>query len=100
MNWLDDWIRQNMPIDWLPAAEPPDAETASHGELLITKNVVQIEVSEDLLMDCGVIPDTRPPRKPPTRRERFRWWRAAARERAACWAYRRIAGYDVPESDY
>lgn len=68
-------------------------------ELLITKHVAYLQVPEELLMDCGVIPDTRPPRPPPSRRTRFRWWRAAARDRLARRAYRVIAGEDVPEPD-
>lgn len=51
----------------------------------------------EMLMDCGVIPDTRPPLPPPTRRVRFRWWRSRQRERLAYWLFRRVAGFGVPE---
>lgn len=69
------------------------------GELLVQKHTCPIEVPEELLMDLGVIPDTRPPRPPPSRRTRFRWWLAGQRERAARAAYRLIAGYDPPGGD-
>lgn len=67
-------------------------------ELLIQKHVCYIEVSNDLLMEYGVIPDTREHRPIP-RRTRLRWWLAGQRERAACLAYRLIAGYGPPEGD-
>jgi hypothetical protein len=66
-------------------------------ELLLDKQACYIQVPNELLMDCGVIPDTRT-HKPPSRRDRIRWSSAAPRDRATRWAYRRIAGYDVPES--
>jgi hypothetical protein len=55
-----------------------------------------IQVPDELLMDAGVIPDTRV-RRPPSLRSRLRWRVAAARERAGGLAYRLIAGHDVPE---
>lgn len=54
--------------------------------------------SDELLMDYGAIPDTRPPVHVPWRR-RLRWRLTAKREVLARWAFRRIAGYDVPEAD-
>jgi hypothetical protein len=54
--------------------------------------------SDEMLMDCGVIPDTRPKVKYPWR-SRLRWRFAEARERLASRAYRLIAGYDVPERE-
>lgn len=68
-------------------------------ELLVTKHAAYIPVSDELLMDMGVIPDTRE-RKPVPRRTRLRWWLSARRERAAEAAYRLIAGHDVPEQDW
>jgi hypothetical protein len=58
---------------------------------------VEMSIPRELLMDWGVIPDTRPAPAPPSRRERFRWWIAGSRERAAELAYRLIAGFGVPE---
>lgn len=68
-------------------------------ELLIQKDAVYIPVSEELLMDFGVIPDTRPPRPPVPWHRRLRWKLSAARTRAAEVAYRLISGTDVPERD-
>ena len=71
-------------------------------ELFITKHVAHILVSEEMLMDCGVIPDTRPPPPPPPPvpwRRRLRWRLADARERAAARAYRLISGRSLPEDD-
>ncbi len=57
-----------------------------------------VMASDELLMDYGVIPDTRPPARVPWRR-RLRYRLHGKREGLARWAFRRIAGYDVPESD-
>ncbi len=40
-----------------------------------------IQVSEEVLMDQGLIPDTRPPLPPPPWRTRLRWWVEVRRER-------------------
>lgn len=65
----------------------------------VTKYAGLVQMSEYAAMDYGLIPDTRPPLPPPTRRERFRWWRqqavAQARTRLATW----IAGYDITDRD-
>jgi hypothetical protein len=66
-------------------------------ELLVKKMQALIPISYELLMDLGVIPDTRPPRKPPTRRERFRWWRSGLRDRFSIWLYERVSGQSFPE---
>lgn len=68
-------------------------------ELLVTKHTAHILVSEEMLMDCGVIPDTRPPPPPVPWRRRLRWRLADARERAAALAYRLISGHSLPEDD-
>jgi hypothetical protein len=73
-------------------------EAVGRPELLVTKHAMTLPVSEELLMDCGAIPDTRE-RKPIARRARLRWWLSGRRERAAELAYRVIAGHDVPEED-
>jgi hypothetical protein len=59
----------------------------------VVKATGWIHVSEEILMDEGIIPDTRP--QPPfwlRQRRRLRWKLAALRERAARLAYRVIAG--------
>jgi hypothetical protein len=61
-------------------------------ELLIDKNVLYITVPEELLMDCGVIPDTRP-RVNASLWWRMRWHIQVARENLARAAFRLIAGY-------
>lgn len=58
-----------------------------------------VQVPDELLMDTGVIPDTRT-RKQPSRRTRLRWRIDASREYLARWVYRRLTGEDVPEIDY
>jgi hypothetical protein len=74
-------------------------ETGGQPELLVTKHAVMLPVSEELLMDCGAIPDTRE-RKPISRRTLRRWRLSARRERLAELAYRLIAGHDVPEREW
>jgi hypothetical protein len=70
--------------------------------LSVTKMSGYLEVPEEMLMDFGVIPDTRP--KPVlTRREQFARWRRrrinSARLALAGRAYRLISGEDVPEPE-
>lgn len=33
-----------------------------------------VPISDELAMEYGLIPDTRPPSPPPSRRQRIRWW--------------------------
>jgi hypothetical protein len=68
---------------------PPESDRtpppSDHGAAAKTEPVVRLEVhrlshilhvSDEVLMDTGVIPDTRPPVPPPSRRARLRrWWR-------------------------
>jgi hypothetical protein len=58
-----------------------------------------ILVPNELLMDAGVIPDTRPPRAPLPWRTRLRFRLDDWREKLARRAYKLIAGYDVPEPE-
>lgn len=60
------------------------------------------EAPDELLMDCGVIPDTRPKPPPPSWRTRLRWKRGDWREQTARRAYKVIAGYwpDGGEDDW
>ena len=81
------------------SAEPAGADDPARQLLAATKQVSYIEVPDELLMDWGLIPDTRE-HKPVPRRTRLRWRLGAQRERAAELAYRMISGHDVPESDY
>lgn len=96
---VDEFLRERLSEvlgGEMPASEIPDS---SPGLLIPRKLAMHMEVPVELLMDAGAIPDTRE-RKPVPRRTRVRWHISAGRERAARWAFRRIAGYDVPESDY
>jgi len=66
-------------------------------QVAVQKFAAYIQVSEELAMDYGLIPDTRPPPPPVPWRRRLRWRVFELRERFARWAFRRIAGYDMPE---
>lgn len=63
----------------------------------VMKLGVTLPVSEELLMDHGIIPDTRPPAPPIPRLRRARWavsdWVWRQRRRAAS----KLAGFDVEE---
>lgn len=67
--------------------------------LILRKLAMQIDVPDELLMDCGVIPDTRPPRPPMPWRRRLYWRISDQRERLARRAFRIIAGYEMPDVD-
>lgn len=69
------------------------------GTPTIIKASAVIQVPYELLMDAGVIPDTRPPLPPPSWRTRLRRKRDQWREAAARRAFRLIAGYEVPDGN-
>lgn len=66
--------------------------------LHVYRHAMYLPVSEDLLMDEGVIPDTRPPLKVGWR-TRFRWWLSSSRERFGRWLGGKIAGVDLTDRD-
>jgi len=66
------------------------------GRVDVEKFSAWVYASDELLMDYGVIPDARPPARIPWRR-RLRYRIYGKREDLARRAFRRIAGYDVPE---
>jgi hypothetical protein len=72
---------------------------APEPELTVHKAVGYMVASKEMLMDCGVIPDTRPPPPPPTWQEKLRRRAAKLRDAAARQAYRRIAGHDIEPGD-
>jgi hypothetical protein len=76
----------------------PPSSGEPEPELLVTEHAMYIPVSDELLMDCGAMPDTRE-HKPIPWRTRLRWRLGEKRERTAELAYRLIAGHDVPEPD-
>ena len=94
---LDDYLRGAVfKADGKPEGGPFDDVT-----LTARKQPVTLAVSSELLMDMGVIEDTRPPveRKPLPWRTRFRWWRTDLREKAGQRAYRLISGSDFPDQE-
>ncbi len=66
--------------------------------LTVQKHVAYINVPEELLMDAGVVPDTRV-HKPISRRTRLRWWVSGRREAFAQLAYHIISGDAFPERE-
>ena len=92
------------PPDQIPAAlggTRPAGEWAQNTSepVRILKAATIIQVPDELLMDAGVIPDTRPPRPPLPWRTRLRYRIGDWRESLARRAYRIIAGYEVPDYD-
>jgi hypothetical protein len=77
---------------------PPPLSGMNMPALTVTKFGHVMPVSEEILMNEGLIPDTRPP-VPLSRRLRFRWWWRArvdgARLRVGSW----VAGVDLSERD-
>lgn len=85
----------HLPPDTILAVSPPPP-----GEPFeVRKHAAYLVVSDDALMDAGVIPDTRPPAPPPSWRTRLRWrwwkWRERAGRAVGTW----IAGVDLREDD-
>jgi len=68
-------------------------------DLAVRKLSAIAQVPDELLMDMGAIPDTRPPRPPLPRKWRMRNRVAGWRERLAGRAYKIIAGYEVPDQE-
>ena len=109
MTWIDEWLSDRLTsfgdVDGgggeggylLP--QPPFGEKVA---VSFAKMSAVIPVSLDLLMDEGVIPDTRPKtmRKPPSRRERFRMSRSRWRRSVAEWLYELISGEELPEEEW
>lgn len=89
--WLDEQDRLRAQLGGDPAE--PDGGALP---LVARKLVSYIEVPDELLMDAGLIPDTRPPRPPLPWRHRLRSKVSDWRERAARRAYKIVAG-DWPD---
>jgi hypothetical protein len=108
-DWLTGYFAKMMPdVDaWFAehAAEPvvgrpvvvPMGEPFSFA-MNTSKLSASIAVPNELLMDYGVIPDTRPPLPPPSWRTRLRWKIGDWRTRAARRAYKIIDG-DWPDDE-
>jgi len=112
MSWIDEWLAASS-TSFAKFAETvgPENAVAPDGHMVppvfaaqMTAEYVTatIPVSLDLLMDEGVIPDTRPKtmRKPPSRRERFRMSRSRWRRSVAEWLYELISGEELPEEEW
>lgn len=106
MSFLDAYLAERIG----PLLAEPAPGVADPGHLVppvmvenMHKLSVILPVSEEMLMDCGVIPDTRP-RPVLTRRQRFARWRRrkteGARMAVAGRTYRLISGEDVPEPEW
>lgn len=100
MTGMDDaWRRINADFAAkfdLPAGGHAETDTTP---LTVTKYGAHLLVSDEVLMDAGVIPDTRPPvRIAWHRRLRWRWqaWRERAGRKVGGW----IAGVDLSEQDW
>lgn len=93
-SWLEDYLAEH---DTWHTHTPHDNLTWPR--ITGSKQTAYLLVSDELLMDAGVIPDTRPPRKPPSRRERFRWWRQDKREHLAQRLYERLSGQHFPNPE-
>jgi hypothetical protein len=90
--YLTDALGEHLADSW---EAPPSSE-----QLLIPRKMaVQVPISNELLMDYGVIPDTRPPPPPLPWRMRLRWKWSGARDWLAERAYRLISGRDMPGGD-
>lgn len=78
---------------------PPDSPGGTvPPRIVVTKTSAILPMSDDQLMDAGIIPDTRPPvRIPWRRRARWRWlaWRERAGRRVGGW----IAGVDLADRE-
>jgi hypothetical protein len=102
---LAAYFDENFPaaMKWFDE-QAPDGESREAGAepLIAHKLVSYIEVPNELLMDYGVIPDTRPKPPPPSWRTRFRRKREQWREQTARRAFKIIAGYwrDDGEDDW
>lgn len=68
-------------------------------ELLVTKAVGYLAISDELAMEYGLIPDTRPPPPPVPWRTRLRWRWHEVRGQIAERAYRLISGHELPGGD-
>lgn len=98
---MPDWITRTIAeMEAKLSAQLPPGYTATFDDtpLSIQKPAAHLVVSEDLLMDAGVIPDTRPPVRV-SRWIRLRWAWRAWRERVGRKVGGWIAGVDLSERD-
>ena len=105
MSFIDDYLAERV-APLLAELAPGEVDQGHLVPPVMVENMrklsVILPVSEEMPMDCGVIPDTRP-RPVLSRRERFAIWRRrktdGARMAVAGRAYRLISGEDVPEPE-
>lgn len=112
-DWFTDYMASVMraatwgqpeptPPDQIPAALggtlTPEMTAHAMDQIWARKLSAIMVVPDELLMDAGIIPDTRP-RVPIPWRTRLRYRIDDWRERMARRAYRLIAGYDPPEPE-
>lgn len=77
------------------------ADEFRDADVTVVKAVAYLPISDELAMEYGLIPDTRPPYVPPRWpwRTRLRWRIAGLRERVAVNLYRLAAGHDIEPRD-
>jgi len=99
---LSDYLRES----YERLTENPDwnSHGVQHPYIAAKKISAIIPVSQEMLMDVGAIPDSRPkiehPKHPkPTWRPRFYCWRSRQKERLTYWLFEKLMGYPVPDPD-
>lgn len=106
---LGDWFDRMMPdalayferlADEAQQVAPHESVIPMDGpaDLTVRKLSATTLVPDELLMDMGMLPDTRV-RKPPPWRWRVRNRVSGWREKLACRAYKLITGYEVPDRE-
>jgi hypothetical protein len=97
-NPIDEWLRE---VAAKLSADQPEGRDLAYNpapELTVHKSFGFVTLSNDLLMDVGAIPDTRPPVHIPWRRRlrrRLNAWREQVGRKVGGW----IAGVDLSDPD-
>lgn len=87
---VDQLTGRIVPIDLSPLLRAQ--EEAMNGEFKVTKMSTHIPISEEMAMDLGLIPDTRPAPTPPTWRQRGRTWVRGKVRGVRWWLAAKIGG--------
>lgn len=95
---LTEYLEATTRANGLRAGEWPQ-QTTEPPRMTVHKVEGYLPIPEEILMDEGIIPDTRPPRPRPRWRTRLRWRLASSRERLGLWAYWVITGDHIRTDD-